>query len=91
MKTNPYWKCIKLEGLQVETSTLTYKVFQPFDGISKSVSPDDIVTLFQLSIQSFILRAKYTRIFDKIKNDNGKIQDNTNILIMHCVVLNKNK
>jgi hypothetical protein len=46
MKTNPYRKCMKLEGLQVETSTLSYKVFRPFGDISKSVSPDDMVTLF---------------------------------------------
>jgi hypothetical protein len=46
MKTNPYRKCIRLDGLQVETSTLSYKVFRLFGDVSKSVSPDDMVTLF---------------------------------------------
>jgi hypothetical protein len=46
MKTNPYRKCVKLDGLQVETFSLNYKVVRPFGGISKSVSPDGMVTLF---------------------------------------------
>jgi hypothetical protein len=46
MKTNPYWNCNKLDGLQVETSSLNYKVVRPFGGISKSVSPDSTVIIF---------------------------------------------
>jgi hypothetical protein len=46
MKTNPYEKCINLEGLKVRTSTLSYKVLPPFSGLSKSVSPDENVDWF---------------------------------------------
>jgi hypothetical protein len=46
MKTNPYRKCIKLDGLQVETSSLNYKVVKPVGGNSKSVSPDSTVIIF---------------------------------------------
>jgi hypothetical protein len=46
MKTNPYRKCIKLDELQVEPSSLNYKVVRPFVGISKSVSPDNTVIIF---------------------------------------------
>ena len=48
MKTNPFGKCIKLEGLDVETFTLNFKVFQLFDGLSKKVSPDEIERVFQV-------------------------------------------
>jgi hypothetical protein len=46
MKTNPDWKCIKLDGLQVESSNLNYKVVKPVGGNSKSVSPDTTVIIF---------------------------------------------
>jgi hypothetical protein len=39
-------KCIKLEGLQVETSTFHYKVFKPVGGISKSLSPYSTLIIF---------------------------------------------
>jgi hypothetical protein len=89
MKTNPYRKCNRLDGLKVETSSLNYRVVRPVVDISKSVSPDSTEIIFWL----FILNLFYTktRVFLIEKNDNGKIRDNTNILIMHCVVLNKNK
>jgi hypothetical protein len=34
MKTNPYQKCNKLDGLQVESSSFYYKVVKPVGGIS---------------------------------------------------------
>jgi hypothetical protein len=46
MKTKLYGNCIKLEGLQVETSIFNYKVVRPVGVISKSVSPDSIVIIF---------------------------------------------
>jgi hypothetical protein len=68
----PVWKRIKLEGLQVETFTLSYKVFQLFGGLSKSVSPDEDREPFLAIYTKFVLRAKFTCIFDKIKNDNNR-------------------
>jgi hypothetical protein len=46
MKTKLYGNCIKLEGLQVESSIFNYKVFRPVGGISKSVSPVSTVIIF---------------------------------------------
>jgi hypothetical protein len=46
MKTKLYRKCIRLEGLQVETSNFNYKVFRLVGGISKSVSPDSTLIIF---------------------------------------------
>jgi hypothetical protein len=46
MKTNPYRKCIKLDGLKVETSKLNYKVVKPVGGNSTSVSPDTTEIIF---------------------------------------------
>jgi hypothetical protein len=46
MKTNPYRKCNKLDGLQVETYSLNYKVVRPVVDISKSVSPDSTEIIF---------------------------------------------
>jgi hypothetical protein len=57
MKTKLYGKCIKLEGLQVETSIFNYKVFKSVGGISKSVSPDSTLIIFWL----FILNLFYAR------------------------------
>jgi hypothetical protein len=53
--------------------------------------PDKIEGVFLAIYTKFVLRAKYTRIFDQKKDDNGKIRVDTNILIMQCIVLNKNK
>jgi hypothetical protein len=59
MKTKLYGKCIKLEGLQVESSIFNYKVFRPVGGISKSVSPDSILTdHFLANYTKFVLRTK---------------------------------
>jgi hypothetical protein len=46
MKTNPYRKWNRLDGLQVETFSLNYKVVILVGGISKSVSPDSTVIIF---------------------------------------------
>jgi hypothetical protein len=50
MKTKLYGKCIKLDGLQVESSIFNHKVFRPVVGISKSVSPVSTVIIFWLII-----------------------------------------
>jgi hypothetical protein len=39
MKTNPYRKCIKLEGLQVETSSLNYKVVNRIPVMAPILAP----------------------------------------------------
>jgi hypothetical protein len=67
MKTNPYRKCIKLEGLQVETSTFSYKVFRQVGGISKSVSPDSTVIIFELFILNLFYARNNTCYFDDKK------------------------
>jgi hypothetical protein len=97
LKTNPSGKCIKLEELQLETFALSNKVFPLFGGLSKSVSPDEdrerILATYTVN-RAKLVRAKYARIFDKIKNGNRNIRVDsvdTYILIMHCIVLNKNK
>jgi hypothetical protein len=58
MKTKLYGNCIKLEGLQVESSKFNYKVVKPLGGISKSVSPDSTVSdHFLANYTKFVLRA----------------------------------
>jgi hypothetical protein len=91
MKTNPYRKCNKLDGLQVEPSSFNYKVVKPVSGISKSVSPDSTGIIFWLFILKLFYARNNTGYFDDKKRMIIEIRDNTNILIMHCVVLNRNK
>jgi hypothetical protein len=78
MKTKPYGKCIKLEGLQVESSNFNYKVVKPVVDISKSVSPDSTEIIFWLFILN-LFYALNTRVFLIKKNDNGKIRDSNKI------------
>jgi hypothetical protein len=69
-KTNPYGKWVTLEGLQLETSTLSYKVFRLFGGLSKSVSTDEdrerILATYTVNRAKLVL-AKYTGIFVRNK------------------------
>jgi hypothetical protein len=57
MKTKLYGNCIKLDGLQVVSSSFNSKVVKPVGGISKSVSPDSTMIIFWL----FILNLFYAR------------------------------
>jgi hypothetical protein len=91
MKTKLYGNCIKLEGLQVESSIFHYKVVKPVGGISKSVSPDSRGIIFWLFILKLFYARNNTGYFDDKKRMIIEIRVGTNILIMHCVVLNKNK
>jgi hypothetical protein len=63
MKTKLYGKCIKLEGLQVESSIFNYKVFRPVGGISKSVSPGSILIIFLLIILNLFYARNNTGYF----------------------------
>ena len=93
MKTNPYGKCSKLEGLQLETFTLSYKVFLLFGSLSKSVLPDEdrerILATYTINSANFTRES--TGIFDRNKGMIIEIQVDTNMLIVVMVVLNKNK
>jgi hypothetical protein len=91
MKTNFYGNSIKLEGLQVESSIFNYKVVKPVGGISKSVSPDSTGIIFWLIILNLFYARNNTSYFDDKKRMIIEIRVDTNILIMHCVVLDKNK